>query len=139
MEKLSKERPLGNIFNFYVLLSVLLQFAVHIIFLVYVTGLSKSLEDRGEIDLEKKFEPTLLNTAIYLLGLSQQVSTFVLNFQVSQLHSRGICNLLSEPRAARSEKASGRTRHCTGDWSVLRLWRIPALASLSPSSTLGFS
>lgn len=36
---------------------------------------------RGEIDLEKKFEPTLLNTAIYLLGLSQQVSTFVLNFQ----------------------------------------------------------
>ena len=37
---------------------------------------------RGEIDLEKKFEPTLLNTAIYLLGLSQQVSTFVLNFQV---------------------------------------------------------
>ena len=34
-------------------------------------------------DLEKKFEPSLLNTAIYLLGLSQQVSTFVLNFQVS--------------------------------------------------------
>lgn len=83
VEKLSKERPLGNIFNLYVLLSVLLQFAVHIVFLVYVTGLSKSLEDRGEIDLEKKFEPTLLNTAIYLLGLSQQVSTFVLNFQVS--------------------------------------------------------
>lgn len=83
MEKLSKERPLGNIFNFYVLLSVLAQFAVHIVFLVYVTGLAKSMEDRGEIDLEKKFEPTLLNTAIYLLGLSQQVSTFVLNFQVS--------------------------------------------------------
>ncbi|WVQ79930.1 hypothetical protein IAT38_002031 [Cryptococcus sp. DSM 104549] len=81
VEKLSKERPLGNIFNFYVLLSVLLQFAIHIVALVYITGLSKSLEDRGEIDLEKKFEPTLLNTAIYLLGLSQQVSTFVLNFQ----------------------------------------------------------
>jgi cation-transporting ATPase 13A1 len=48
-----------------------------------MTGESKHLEDRGEIDLEKKFEPTLLNTAIYLLGLSQQVSTFVLNFQVS--------------------------------------------------------
>ncbi|OCF39299.1 cation-transporting ATPase 13A1 [Kwoniella heveanensis CBS 569] len=81
VEKLSKERPLGNIFNLYVLLSVLLQFAIHIVALVYITGLSKSLEDRGEIDLEKKFEPTLLNTAIYLLGLSQQVSTFVLNFQ----------------------------------------------------------
>ncbi|EIW70519.1 hypothetical protein TREMEDRAFT_43233 [Tremella mesenterica DSM 1558] len=81
VEKLSKERPLGNIFNFYVLLSVLSQFAIHIAALVYITGLSKSLEDRGVIDLEKKFEPTLLNTAIYLLGLSQQVSTFVLNFQ----------------------------------------------------------
>ncbi|WRT66585.1 uncharacterized protein IL334_003544 [Kwoniella shivajii] len=81
VEKLSKERPLGNIFNFYVLLSVLLQFAIHIVALVYITGLSKSLEDRGEVDLDKKFEPTLLNTAIYLLGLSQQVSTFVLNFQ----------------------------------------------------------
>ncbi|KAG2122447.1 hypothetical protein BD769DRAFT_1360576, partial [Suillus cothurnatus] len=33
------------------------------------------------IDLEAKFEPSLLNTAIYLLGLSQQVSTFTINFQ----------------------------------------------------------
>ena len=38
---------------------------------------------RGPIDLEAKFEPNLLNTAIYLLGLSQQVSTFAINFQVS--------------------------------------------------------
>lgn len=36
---------------------------------------------RGEIDLEAKFEPNLLNTAIYLLSLSQQVSTFAINFQ----------------------------------------------------------
>jgi len=35
----------------------------------------------GEIDLDAKFEPSLLNTAIYLLGLSQQVSTFAINFQ----------------------------------------------------------
>ncbi|CAK9780742.1 hypothetical protein CC85DRAFT_329688 [Cutaneotrichosporon oleaginosum] len=81
VDKLSRERPLGNIFNFYVLLSVLLQFAVHCAALLYITALSRSLEDLGEIDLDKKFEPSLLNTAIYLLGLSQQVSTFVLNFQ----------------------------------------------------------
>ncbi|ORY32935.1 hypothetical protein BCR39DRAFT_564173 [Naematelia encephala] len=100
VEKLSRERPLGNIFNLYVLLSVLLQFTVHIVALVYITGLAKSIEEsvsstvtsnvpqltcnnsvgQGK-DLDKKFEPTLLNTAIYLLGLSQQVSTFVLNFQ----------------------------------------------------------
>ena len=35
----------------------------------------------GPIDLEAKFEPNLLNTAIYLLGLAQQVSTFAVNFQ----------------------------------------------------------
>ncbi|KAI0746432.1 endoplasmic reticulum Ca-transporting P-type ATPase [Daedaleopsis nitida] len=81
VEKLSRERPLGNIFNFYVLLSVLLQFALHIVFLVYITNLSHAFEERGPIDLEAKFEPNLLNTAIYLLGLSQQVSTFAINFQ----------------------------------------------------------
>lgn len=34
------------------------------------------------IDLEAKFEPNLLNTAIYLLDLSQQVSTVAINYQV---------------------------------------------------------
>lgn len=81
VEKLSRERPLGNIFNLYVLLSVLLQFALHIISLVYITNLSHFYEPAGVIDLEAKFEPSLLNTAIYLLGLSQQVSTFTINFQ----------------------------------------------------------
>ncbi|KZP27754.1 hypothetical protein FIBSPDRAFT_780640 [Athelia psychrophila] len=81
VEKLSRERPLGNIFNFYVLLSVLIQFALHIITLVYITNLSHLYEPTGLIDLEAKFEPSLLNTAIYLLGLSQQVSTFAINFQ----------------------------------------------------------
>lgn len=80
-EKLSRERPLGNIFNLYVLLSVLLQFVLHIVSLVYITNLTHSYEVRGAIDLEAKFEPNLLNTAIYLLGLSQQVSTFAINFQ----------------------------------------------------------
>jgi len=81
VEKLSRERPLGNIFNFYVLLSVLLQFALHIVTMVYITNLSHLLEPREVIDLEAKFEPSLLNTAIYLLGLSQQVSTFAINYQ----------------------------------------------------------
>ncbi|TIB39582.1 hypothetical protein E3P86_01063 [Wallemia ichthyophaga] len=81
IEKLSKERPLTNIFNFYILLSVLLQFAIHIFFMVYITDLSNTLENRGPIDLDAEFKPTLLNTAIYLLGLSQQVSTFAINYQ----------------------------------------------------------
>ncbi len=42
------------------------------------------LVSRGPIDLEAKFEANLLNTAVFLLGLSQQVSTFAINFQVSR-------------------------------------------------------
>ena len=45
MEKLSRERPLNNIFNFYVLLSVLLQFALHIGSMVYITELAHGLEE----------------------------------------------------------------------------------------------
>ncbi|XP_006456125.1 endoplasmic reticulum Ca-transporting P-type ATPase [Agaricus bisporus var. bisporus H97] len=81
VEQLSRERPLGNIFNYYVLLSVLLQFALHIGSLLYITDLTRLYEERGPIDMEAKFEPNLLNTAIYLLSLSQQVSTFAINFQ----------------------------------------------------------
>ena len=33
------------------------------------------------VDLEAKYSPNLLNTGIYLLSLSQQVSTFAINFQ----------------------------------------------------------
>lgn len=44
VEKLSRERPLGNIFNFYVLLSVLIQFALHIVSLVYITNLAHFYE-----------------------------------------------------------------------------------------------
>ena len=42
---------------------------------------SDAPSSRGPIDLDAEFKPTLLNTAIYLLGLSQQVSTFAINYQ----------------------------------------------------------
>lgn len=35
----------------------------------------------SNIDLEKEFEPSLLNSAIYLLQLIQQISTFAINYQ----------------------------------------------------------
>jgi cation-transporting ATPase 13A1 len=81
VEALSRERPLASILCWYVLLSILGQFATHIATLVYITNLAKAGHDRGVIDIDAKYSPTLLNTAIYLLGLSQQVSTFVINFQ----------------------------------------------------------
>jgi manganese-transporting P-type ATPase len=34
-----------------------------------------------DVDLEREFEPSLLNSAVYLLQLIQQISTFAINYQ----------------------------------------------------------
>jgi cation-transporting ATPase 13A1 len=81
LETLSKERPQPNIFNFYIILSVLGQFAVHIFSLVYITHEAKLIETDRTIDIERTFEPGLLNSAIYLISLSMQVSTFAINYK----------------------------------------------------------
>ncbi|KAK9475479.1 uncharacterized protein V1510DRAFT_409320 [Dipodascopsis tothii] len=82
VDKLSKERPQPGIFNIYIMGSILGQFAIHIATLIYVTRHVYILEPRADkIDLEAEFEPSLLNTAIYLLQLAQQVATFAVNYQ----------------------------------------------------------
>ncbi|KAF2204092.1 hypothetical protein GQ43DRAFT_410290 [Delitschia confertaspora ATCC 74209] len=83
VEQLSKERPQHNIFNFYIIGSVLGQFAIHIITLIYISQYVQRTEPnkRENVDLEKDFEPSLLNSAIYLLQLIQQISTFSINYQ----------------------------------------------------------
>ncbi|KAH7324879.1 hypothetical protein B0I35DRAFT_348758 [Stachybotrys elegans] len=82
VEGLSKERPQPNIFNVYIIGSILGQFAVHIVTLIYIARLCERLEPRSEeVDLEGEFAPSLLNSAIYLLQLIQQISTFAINYQ----------------------------------------------------------
>ncbi|KAI9663112.1 MAG: hypothetical protein M1821_008160 [Bathelium mastoideum] len=82
VEALSKERPQHNIFNPYIIGSVLGQFAVHIVTLIYVSQYVQRTEPKkDDIDLEGEFEPSLLNSAIYLLQLIQQISTFAINYQ----------------------------------------------------------
>lgn len=51
-------------------------------FILVVVSLIGPFSTSEVIDLEAKFEPNLLNTAIYLLDLSQQVSTVAINYQV---------------------------------------------------------
>lgn len=81
LNKLSKERPLSGIFNIYIMGSILGQFAVHITTLIYITREIYILEPReAQVDLEKKFTPSLLNTGMFLLQLAQQVSTFAVNY-----------------------------------------------------------
>ncbi|OJJ44399.1 hypothetical protein ASPZODRAFT_101462 [Penicilliopsis zonata CBS 506.65] len=82
VEGLSKERPQPNIFNPYIIGSVLGQFAIHIATLIYLSQYVYSIQPRNDdIDLEGEFEPSLLNSAIYLLQLIQQISTFSINYQ----------------------------------------------------------
>lgn len=81
IEKLSKERPQPGIFNIYIMGSILGQFAIHLVALVYITKEIYVLEPREpQIDLDKTFSPSLLNTAMFLLQLSQQISTFTVNY-----------------------------------------------------------
>ncbi|KAL2173165.1 uncharacterized protein P884DRAFT_102491 [Thermothelomyces heterothallicus CBS 202.75] len=82
VEGLSKERPQPNIFNFYIIGSILGQFAVHVATLIYIAQYCEVLEPRSEApDLEAEFSPSLLNSAVYLLQLIQQISTFAVNYQ----------------------------------------------------------
>lgn len=96
---MSKERPQPNIFNVYIIGSVLGQFAIHIVTLIYLSNYVYKIEPyvlstqrlmdftdefhrrQNDIDLEGEFEPSLLNSAIYLLQLIQQISTFSINYQ----------------------------------------------------------
>ena len=93
---------MSSIFNVYVVVSILLQFAIHVVAFVYLTNLCEefspyvslsilprtatdapSIPSQADlkVDLEAKFTPNLLNSCIYLISLSQQVSTFAINFQ----------------------------------------------------------
>lgn len=76
------------------------QFAIHIATLIYLSNYVYSIEPyvpiisisnrhnmlitarrSNDVDLEGEFEPSLLNSAIYLLQLIQQISTFSINYQ----------------------------------------------------------
>ncbi|KAG6798097.1 manganese-transporting ATPase 13A1 [Apis mellifera caucasica] len=103
LKTLSKQRPLPNIFNLYTIATVLLQFAVHFFSLVYLvkeaTLLSPKSDKLAAIlapnnpynesmalntninDEDEPFEPNLLNSTVYIIAMTIQISTFAINYR----------------------------------------------------------
>lgn len=81
LEKLSSKRPLPNIFNAYTLLTVMLQFFVHLATLIYLTGLYEGMKPKVKPGADSHFEPSLLNSTVYILSIALQISTFAVNYR----------------------------------------------------------
>lgn len=65
-------------------MTVMCQFAVHFCSLIYlVQEASRRSPTPKEkfVDLESEFKPSLLNSTVYIISMSLQVSTFAVNYK----------------------------------------------------------
>jgi len=94
LDKLSSVRPLTSIFHPSLFLSLLGQFAVHLVTMVIAVRSAKAHQGEDyEVDLDGQFKPGILNSVVFLISNVQQVTVFVVNLQ-----GRPFMNGLTENR-----------------------------------------
>ncbi|XP_010521514.1 PREDICTED: probable manganese-transporting ATPase PDR2 [Tarenaya hassleriana] len=77
---LSAERPHPSVFSLYLFLSLLGQFAVHLIFLMFSVKEAEKYMPEECIEPDAAFHPNLVNTVSYMVSMMLQVATFAVNY-----------------------------------------------------------
>nr|CAI5866507.1 unnamed protein product [Callosobruchus analis] len=95
LKVLSKQRPLPNIFNLYTIMTVILQFTVHFVCLIFLVQQAKlrappeahemnsslSSEELTDEEKEKLFKPNIINSTVYIISMALQIATFAINYR----------------------------------------------------------
>ncbi|KAJ5068552.1 manganese-transporting atpase 13a1 [Anaeramoeba ignava] len=80
---LSPERPFSRVFSPYILITIFVQFALHLLSIILLSKLIPILSPyrfETDIDLAKEFEPSIFNSSMYILSVSFQATTFLVNY-----------------------------------------------------------
>ncbi|KAK8945412.1 putative cation-transporting ATPase [Platanthera guangdongensis] len=80
LQTLSPDRPHPNIFCAYVFLSLLGQFAMHLVFLISSVNEAAKHMPEECIEPDSDFHPNLVNTVSYMVNMMIQVATFAVNY-----------------------------------------------------------
>lgn len=82
LKKLSVQRPAVSVFAPGAFISLLGQFAIHLAALIACTNFVAPYIPESHVpDLEAEFSPSLMNTVVFLLSISQQISVYFVNYK----------------------------------------------------------